>query len=50
MVFLDRRKVGFAISVPVTKGLGRRMAALREADWRLQREDAGATRHWAELD
>ena len=50
MVFLDQRKVGFAISVPVTKGLGRRMAALREADWRLQRADAGATRHWAELD
>jgi hypothetical protein len=50
MVLLDQRKIGFAISVPVTKGLGRRMAGLAGSDWQLQREDARALRHWAELD
>jgi hypothetical protein len=50
MVLLDQRKVGFAISVPVSEGLRRRMAALEEADWSFEREDAGALRHWAELD
>lgn len=50
MVFLDQRKVGFAISVPVTQGLRRRMAGLAQGDWSFEREDAGALRHWAELD
>lgn len=50
MVFLDQRKVGFAISVTVSGGLRRRMAALEAADWHFEREDAGATRHWTELD
>ena len=50
MVFLDRRKVGFALSVPVSPGLLRRMQGLEEAAWRLEREDAGALRQWAVLD
>ena len=50
MVYLDRRQVGFAISVPVSPGLLRRMQGLDEAAWQLEREDAGALRHWAELD
>lgn len=50
MVYLDRRQVGFAISVPVSSGLMRRMRGLDEAAWHLEREDAGALRHWAELD
>ena len=37
MVFLDRRRVGFAISVPVSSGLMRRMRALDEAAWQLER-------------
>ena len=50
MVDLDRRQVGFAISVPVSAGLLRRMQELDEAAWRLERCDEGALRHWAELD
>ena len=50
MVFLDRRKIGFAISAPVSPGLGRRMAVLDEAAWRFERADEAAVRHWAELD
>jgi hypothetical protein len=50
MVMLDQRKVGFAISVPVSQGLARRMAALDAAAWTFEREDAAALRHWAELD
>lgn len=50
MVFLDQRKVGFAISVPVSEGLARRIAALDETAWRFEREDSDAVRHWAELD
>jgi hypothetical protein len=50
MVFLDQRKVGFAISVTVSAGLRRRMAGLAQAAWHFESEDAGATRHWAELD
>lgn len=50
MVFLDRRKVGFAISVPISDGLARRIATQDEAAWRFEREDADAVRHWAELD
>jgi len=50
MVMLDQRKVGFAISVPVSPGLKRRMTGLDEAAWRFEREDGDAVRHWAELD
>ena len=50
MVDLDRRQVGFAISVPVSSGLRRRMRKLDEAAWQLERCDEGALRHWAELD
>ena len=50
MVFLDQREVGFAISVTVSDGLRRRIAALEESEWTFEREDAGAVRHWAELD
>ena len=50
MVDLDRRQVGFAISVPVSAGLLRRMQELDEAAWQLERCDEGALRHWAELD
>ena len=50
MVYLDRRKVGFAISVPVSPGLLRRMRGLDEAAWHWEREDEGALRHWAVLD
>jgi hypothetical protein len=50
MVFLDQRKVGFAISVPVSPGLGRRIAALDGAAWRFERADGEVLRHWAELD
>jgi hypothetical protein len=50
MVFLDQREVGFAISVPVSPGLRRRMAGLDEAGWTFEREDGGAVRHWAVLD
>ena len=50
MVYLDRRKVGFAISVPVSPGLLRRMQGLDEAAWHFEREDEGALRHWAVLD
>ncbi|MCE2492729.1 MAG: transposase [Alphaproteobacteria bacterium] len=39
MVYLDQRKVGFAISVPVSPGLMRRMQGLDEAAWHLERED-----------
>ena len=50
MVFLDQKKIGFAISVSVSPGLKRRMAGLDEAAWTFEREDGGARRHWAELD
>ena len=50
MVFLDQRKVGFAISVPVSRGLRRRMTGLAEAAWVFERDDGEAVRHWAELD
>ena len=50
MVYLDRKKVGFALSVPVSPGLLRRMQGLDEAAWQLEREDEGALRHWAVLD
>ena len=50
MVYLDQRKVGFAISVPVSPGLRRRMQGLVEAAWHLEREDEGVLRHWAVLD
>lgn len=50
MVFLDQRKVGFAISVMVSPGIKRRMEALAEADWTFEREDGDAVRHWAVLD
>lgn len=50
MVFLDRRQIGFAISVPVGQPLRARMEGLVEAAWRVEREDAGALRHWTELD
>ncbi len=50
MVFLDRRQIGFAISVPVSQPLRGRMEGLVESAWRFEREDAGALRHWAELD
>jgi hypothetical protein len=50
MVFLDKRKIGFAISVPVSEGLKRRIAGLAETAWRFEREDGEAVRHWAELD
>ena len=50
MVYLDQRRVGFAISVPVSSGLGRRMTALEEAAWTFEREDGEVVRHWAELD
>ena len=50
MVFLDQRQIGFAISVPVSQPLRGRMEGLGEAAWRFEREDAGALRHWAELD
>jgi hypothetical protein len=50
MVFLDQREVGFAISVPVSPGLKRRILGLAAAAWRFEREDGGAVRHWAALD
>ena len=50
MVYLDRRQVGFAISVPVSRGLMRRMQELDEAAWQLERCDERALRHWVELD
>ena len=50
MVFLDRRRVGFAISVPMSEGLAGRVAGLDETAWRFEREDTDAVRHWAELD
>ena len=50
MVYLDRKKMGFALSVPVSSGLARRMQGLDEAAWQLEREDEGALRHWAVLD
>ena len=50
MVYLDRKKVGFALSVPVSPGLARRMQGLDEAAWQLERCDEGALRHWAVLD
>ena len=49
MVYLDQRQVGFAISVPVSPGLMRRMQDLDEAAWHLEREDESALRHWAVL-
>ena len=50
MVYLDQRRVGFAISVPVSAGLGRCMTALEETAWTFEREDGEVVRHWAELD
>ena len=50
MVFLDQKKIGFAISAVVSPGLRRRMAALDEAAWHLQHEDGGVCKHWAELE
>lgn len=50
MVYLDQRKVGFAISVPISDGLGRRIAALEGPAWQFERADAEVVRHWAELD
>ena len=50
MVYLDRRRVGFALSVPVSSGLARRMRGLDEAAWQLERCDEGVLRHWAVLD
>ena len=50
MVFLDRRRVGFALSVPVSPGLAQRMQGLDEAAWQLERCDAGALCHRAVLD
>jgi len=50
MVMLDQRDVGFAISVPVSPGLKRRMADLDAAAWSYEREDPDVVRHWAELD
>jgi hypothetical protein len=50
MVMLDQRQVGFAISVPVSEGLARRIAQLDAAAWRFEREDSAAVRHWAEID
>ena len=48
---LHQRQVGIAISLPpVSLGLMRRMQGLDEAAWQLEREDAGAFRHWAVLD
>ena len=42
--------IGFAISVPASQPLRGRMEGLGEAAWHFEREDAGALRHWAELD
>ena len=50
MVYLDRRRVGFALSVPASSGLARRMRGLDEAAWQLERCDEGVLRHWAVLD
>ena len=50
MVFLDQRQVGFAISAPVSPGIKRRMEALDEPAWTLEREDGDVVRHWAVLD
>ena len=50
IVYLERRQVGFAISVPVSPGLMRRMQALDETAWHLDRCNKGALRHWAELE
>ena len=50
MVFLDKREIGFAISVPMSRLLARRVKALDEVAWCLEREDADMVRHWAEFD
>ena len=50
MVYLDRQRVGFAFSVPVSSGLARRLRGLDEASWQLERCDAGALRQWVVLD
>lgn len=50
MVFLDQRKIGFAISAAVSQGLRRRIRDLEDGAWQLDHEDSGVTKHWAELD
>lgn len=50
MVMLDQRKIGFAISVSVAQGLQARIKAVPEQAWRKDKQDAGAMRHWAEID
>ena len=50
IVFLDQRQVGFALSVPVSLGLRRRMQGLDEAAWHMECEDEGALRRRAALD
>ena len=41
---------GFAISVPVSPGLLRRMRGPDEAAWHFERWDEGALRRWVVLD
>ena len=50
MVFLDKRKIGFAISARVSEALRKWMQGLDAAAWHLEREDAEVVRHWAEID
>lgn len=50
MVALDKRKVGFAISVPVTQSLAARMRNLAAAQWQPAGGDHDVTRFFAELD
>ena len=50
MAWLDARAIGYAISADMSPQLAACIAALPEARWRLDREEADAIREWAEVD
>lgn len=50
MAWLDQRAIGYAISADMSPQLAACIAALPEGRWRLDREEVGAIREWAEVD
>lgn len=50
MAWLDARAIAYAISADMSPQLAACIAALPEACWRLDREEADAIREWAEVD
>jgi hypothetical protein len=49
MTMLDRRRIGYAISAPMSEPLAACIAALPETLWRHDKDEADCVREWAEV-